>query len=201
MTRRSARTLLGLAAVAAAAATAPSAELDAQSTEEATYWRAAGLYGRAFGGEGWGGVVGVTHGLFSDGMLVGGVGVDVAWSRPRLSAERAPGAAPRRDLVTFDVHLRTRVLRGPLAFELGIPVGMVRSAVDGAGDTGAEPAFPRYNEPGIDVGGTVGLLGALRASVWSRLSILAEYEVVRAWVHGGAHWLQTYSLGLQAPLR
>lgn len=198
--RRWASCLLAVAVLTGTATAVCAARVHAQVTE-GTYWRAAGLYSRAFGGRGWGGMLGVTRGLFSEGMLVGGLGVDVAWSRPRLFGDRAPGVPSRRDLVTLDLHLRTRLTRGPVAVELGLPVGVVRSAVGRGSDGDADTGVARQNRSGTFLGPTAGLLAAVRGRVGSGFSILAEYEVVRAWIYGGTHWLETYSFGFQAPLQ
>lgn len=47
---------------------------------EITSPRLGGAFMRAFGGDGWGGTVALTHGLFSGAIPLGGLGVDLTWA-------------------------------------------------------------------------------------------------------------------------
>lgn len=142
---------------------------------ESTSPRLGGAFMRAFGGDGWGGTVGLTHGLFSGAIPLGGLGVDLTWARPRIVGDPTAGVPTRRDLASIDVHLRTRILRRPLALELGLPVGLAWSRVGEAAVAQADAEAPPESLSGTEWGVTAGVLraygplsGHARPSSWSR---------------------------------
>jgi hypothetical protein len=201
MPRRMVHTRLGSVTLSVTVASLCAHALRAQAAE-ATQWRVAGVLSQAFGGEGRGGMVGATYGLFSGSSLLGGLGVDLSWSKPEISGLRTSGVPPRRAFASLDVHLRTRVMPGPIAIELGLPLGIVRSDVGEAAVTElVDPGPPRSKEPGARYGPTAGVLGAVRVAVGSRLSLCAESKVLSAWIFGQQHWLAVHSVGFQARLR
>lgn len=169
-------------------------------TTERTLLRFGGAFTRAFGEDAWGGTVGLTHGLFSGAIPLGGLGVDLTWARAQLVGEPTAGLRSHRDLASMDVHLRTRVFRRPLALELGLPVGLVWSRVAEAAVEQTDPEAVPENLPGTEWGGSAGVLASLRAPLGSRASVFVESRVVRAWMYESAHWFDAHSLGIQARL-
>lgn len=143
--------------------------------------------------------MGLTHGLFSGAIPLGGLGVDLTWARPRIVGDPTAGVPTRRDLASIDVHLRTRILRRPLALELGLPVGLAWSRV-GETAVAQDPEAPPESLSGTEWGVTAGVLASLRAPLGSRASVFVESRVVRAWMYEEGHWVEIHSAGIQARL-